>query len=87
MEELKLLEMLRSTKGRARVAISAILEYRRGNISERRMIIAVTENKHALFSVIPGFFGNCDDNVGVAKVLQQLIYGCSNPTLNMLRAY
>lgn len=87
MAEAKLIEMIRSTKGRARTALMAILEYRRGNIDERRMIIAVTENKHALFSTIPKFFGNCDDNIGVAKVLQQLIYSRSNTTLNMLRAY
>ena len=84
MEELKLLEIIRNTSGRTRDTFKAILDYRRGNISERRMIITVTENKHRVFTTIPRFFGCCDDNIGTAKVLNQLIYSHTNITLNMM---
>lgn len=73
-EDVKLLEMIRATTGKTRDALSAILNYRRGKIDERRMIITVTENKHRLFSVIPKFFGGCSDNIGTADVLSRLIY-------------
>ena len=87
MEELKLIEIIGNTKGRTRQAFESILGYRRGTVDERRMIIDVTENKHGVFTTIPRFFGNCDDNIGVAKVLNQLIYSRSNSTLNMMRSY
>lgn len=87
MEELKLIEIVRNTKGQTREAFDAILKYRRGLIDERRMIIAVTENKHRVFRTIPKFFGGCDDNIRVAKVLQQLIYSRSNRELNMLAQF
>lgn len=87
MVEFKLLEMIRLTKGRAKVALSAILDYRRGRIDERRMIITVTEYKHALFSVIPKFFGGCSDNIGTANVLSQLIYNRGLNTVELMNCY
>lgn len=87
MEELKLIEIVSKTKGKTKTAFKAILDYRRGLISERQMIIAVTENKHRVFSTIPKYFGNCDDNIRIAKVINQLIYNKSNSTLNMMCSY
>ncbi len=75
MAEAKLLTMIRHTTGKTQEALKAILGFRRGEVSERNMKIAVYKNAKRLLNILPKYFGGTSTDEATTKVLGQLIYG------------